>query len=283
MDATFDYLTIGHISRDIVPDDDGSPSGRYAVGGTVAFSAEMAYALGCRTAVLTSAAADIDVATAIPDATVAVVPAEQTTTFQNIYQPEQRIQYVHQVAAWLSADHLPSAWRSTPIVHLGPITPQVDPQLVTAFPDSVIGLTPQGWMRDWDSDGRVRPVGMRHADILLPAADAVVIGEEDLCDAAELENIRSRSKLLVMTRGARGCIIFSGDEQYEVPAPTVVEVNATGAGDIFATAFFVQLWRSQHNILDSAEFANKIASAAVTQPDLPAKVALVNKLMAEVA
>ena len=35
------------------------------------------------------------------------------------------------------------------------------------------------------------------------------------------------------------------------------------------------------NVLDSAEFANKIAAATVTQPDLAAKVAIANKLMEE--
>ena len=279
MTSPFDYLTIGHISRDVVSLD-LSPSG-YSTGGTVSFSAEMAHALGCRASVLTSAADDIDAAAAIPNATVHVVPSPNTTSFSNIYKPEGRTQIVHNLAGWVTATDVPATWRDTPIVHLGPITNMIDANLVYAFPGSIVGITPQGWMREWGDDGLVKQIPLQHADILLPNAHAVIIGEEDLQDAAELAMMREKSRLLVMTRSARGCIIFAGDEVYDVPAPQVVELNATGAGDIFATAFFVRLWRSQHNILDSAEFANRIASASVTQPDLAAKVKIVNEMMEE--
>ncbi len=277
MTSEFDYLTIGHISRDVVSTE-LDPSG-YSVGGTVSFSAEIAHALNCRAAVLTSTRPDFDYQNAIPNATVVSVPSEETTSFSNIYKPEGRTQIVHQLAGWVSAEHLPKGWEDTPIVHLGPITNCIDAELVYAFPDSIIGVTPQGWMREWGDDGLVRQIPLQFADILLPNAAAVIIGEEDLTDRAELDMMRAKSKLLVMTRSSQGCIVFDGDTVYDVPAPTVVELNATGAGDIFATAFFVQLWRSQMNVLDSAEFANKIASATVTQPDLAAKVAIANKLM----
>ena len=279
MTSPFDYLTIGHVSRDVVSLD-LSPSG-YSTGGTVSFSAEMAYALGCRASVLTSAAADFDAAAAIPNATVQVVPSPDTTSFSNIYKPEGRTQIVHNLAGWVTATDVPAAWRDTPIVHLGPITNMIDANLVYAFPGSIVGVTPQGWMREWGDDGLVKQIPLQYADVLLPNAHAVIIGEEDLQDEAELAMMREKSRLLVMTRSARGCIIFAGDEVYDVPAPKVTELNATGAGDIFATAFFVRLWRSQHNILDSAEFANKIAAASVTQPDLAAKVKIVNQMMEE--
>ena len=278
MQTRYDYLTIGHISRDVVASD-LAPSG-YAVGGTVAFSAETAHALNCRTAVLTSTAADFDYQAAIPHATVVAVESAETTSFSNIYTDKGRIQLVHSVAAAITATDVPAAWRDTPIVHLGPITDRVDPQLVNAFPHSMIGITPQGWMRKWEG-GKVSPIPLQHRQILLPRADAVVIGEEDLSDPAELVLLRANTKLLVMTRSASGCVVFSGENQYDIPAPAVEEVNATGAGDIFATAFFVSLWHSRQTILESAEFANKIAAASVTQIDLAAKVAIANKMMAE--
>ena len=279
MQTQFDYLAIGHISRDVVSTD-LDPTG-YSVGGTVSFAAQMANALGCRAAVLTSASPDFDAAAAIPDATVAVVKSAETTSFSNIYTPDGRIQIVHSLAGWVSTKHIPDGWSDIPIVHLGPITRSIDPELICAFPNSIIGVTPQGWMREWGDDGRVRQIPLMHRDLLLQNADAVIIGEEDLTEPAELEMLRKRSSLLVMTRSACGCVVFDGDEVYDVPAPTVHELNATGAGDIFATAFFVQLWRSQRNVLESAEFANKIASASVTQPDLATKVAIAKQLVAE--
>ena len=276
--SRYDYLTIGHISRDVVPMN-LSESG-YDIGGTVSFSGRIAKALGCRTAILTSVGPDMDASAAIPDCIVEVVPAPETTSFSNIYYPEGRKQIVHSLAGWVSADHVPPSWRDTAIVHLGPITNQIDPNLVYAFPNSLIGITPQGWMREWGDDGEVKQIPMMHADILLPNADAVVIGVEDLYDPAHLAHLRSLSKLLVMTLSADGCIVFHGDQETHVPAPQVTEVNATGAGDTFATAFFVHLWRTKGNILESAEFANRIASASVAQPDLIAKVNRIQTLLA---
>ena len=276
--SRYDYLTIGHISRDVVPIE-LSKSG-YDIGGTVSFSGRIAKALGCRTAILTSAGSDLDASAAIPDCLVEVVPSAETTSFSNIYYPEGRKQIVHSLAGWISAEHVPPSWRDTPIVHLGPITTQVDPNLVYAFPNSLIGLTPQGWMRTWGDDGLVEQVPMMYPDILLPNADAVVIGKEDLYDQSHLAYLRSLSKLLIMTLSADGCIIFQGENEMHVPAPQVTEVNATGAGDTFATAFFVHLWRTKGNVLESAEFANKIASASVAQPDLIAKVHRIQTLLA---
>lgn len=278
-DAPFDYLAIGHISRDIVPPAI-APAG-YTLGGTVAFSGRVAHALGCRTAVLTSVGPALDAAAALPDCTVAVVPAAASTAFENIYTPTGRRQIVHMVAAPLTVDDLPPTWRNIPIVHLGPITPQVDPQLVCAFPNSVIGLTPQGWMRAWDADGVVRPIALPHAALLLPRADAVIIGEEDLHAPDELERLRALSRLLVMTRSARGCTVFHAGAVYDVPAPVVVEVNPTGAGDIFATAFLVRLQRSGGDFLAAAAFANAIAAASVAAPTLAAKIRVINARMRE--
>lgn len=275
----FDYLTIGHVSRDVVPHE-LSPTG-YQVGGTVSFSGRIAHALGCRTAILTSAAADFPIADALPDCAVHVVESAETTSFSNIYTPQGRVQIVHALADKITPADVPTTWRNTPIVHLGPITPQIDPQLVCAFPHSLIGITPQGWMREWGEDGQIRPIPMQHAELLLPNADAVIIGEEDLVNADELERMRALSKLLVMTRSARGCTLFFGDQVVDVPAPAITEINPTGAGDTFATAFFYRLWRTDGDVVSSAEFANKIAAATVAQPDLPEKIMTINQIMAE--
>ncbi len=276
MHTKFDYLTIGHVSQDVVSTT--LDSSGFSVGGTVSFAAQVADALGCRAAVLTSAAPDFDAAAAIPDATVAVVDSAETTSFSNIYTESGRKQIVHSLADPISAEHIPQGWNSIPLVHLGPITPLIDPELIYQFPTSIIGITPQGWMRTWDDNGHIEQIPLLHRDILLPNADAVIIGEEDLTNPAELDLLRQKARLLVMTRSAAGCVVFEGENVYSVPAPKVKELNATGAGDIFATAFFIQLWRSKMNVLQSAEFANKIAAASVTQPDLAAKVALTKNL-----
>ncbi len=268
--STLDYLVAGHVSRDLVSAK-VAPEG-YTTGGTAAFSSQVAQALGCKTAVLTSTAADIDLPSTLPGSVVVNVPAAQSTTFSNIYTPDGRQQIVHDLAAHVTIDHLPDAWRTIPIVHLGPITDRIDHHLVNAFDDSLIGITPQGWMRTWDADGRVSPIVMEVAEVLLPPADAVVIGEEDLVDTGELERLRQLCRLLVLTRSAQGCTLFQDGRVIDVPAPAVEELNATGAGDIFATAFFIKLHETDGDMIVAAEFANRIAALSVTQPNLTSKI-----------
>ena len=48
----------------------------------------------------------------------------------------------------------PPAWRPS-IVHLGPIAHECADDLVDAFGDAFVGLTAQGWLREWDEDGRI--------------------------------------------------------------------------------------------------------------------------------
>ena len=99
-----------------------------------------------------------------------------------------------------------------------------------------------------------------------------MISIEDLPDQAYLAHLKRLSKLLIMTLSKNGCMIFCGDDEMHVPAPQATEVNATGAGDIFATAFFVHLWRTASSVTQSAEFANQVASASVTEPNLNSKI-----------
>ena len=111
----------------------------------------------------------------------------------------------------------------------------------------------------------------------MPQAAAVIISEEDLLHDTMLAQYRQWSNLLVLTRGRLGCTVFLGDEARDVPAPRVAEVEFTGAGDIFAAAYFVRLWQTGGNPWESARFANEIAAQSVTQPDLESKMERVNK------
>ncbi|MFW6062904.1 MAG: PfkB family carbohydrate kinase [Chloroflexota bacterium] len=260
-----DYLAIGHITRDLAADG-------YTIGGTVAYSGRTARALGCRTAVLTSAGPEFDVQKALPDVAVELVPAAETTTFENVYLPSGRRQVVHGVAAPLTPTVVPPAWQQASIVHLGPVAGEVDPALIDSFSTALIGITPQGWLREWDEAGHVMPCAWPRAQQILPRAAAVVLSTEDLPDAATLQQFRRWSRLLVLTEGVNGCTVFLAGEQRHFPAPDVVEVDPTGAGDIFAAAFFVRLYQTKGNPWEAARFANEIAARSVEQPDLTAKI-----------
>jgi sugar/nucleoside kinase (ribokinase family) len=264
-----DYLLIGHVSQDLTP-------AGVVPGGTVVYAGQTAVALDCQTAVLTSAAADFSLEPVLPGMAVALVESAQTTVFTNIYAADGRRQIVHSVAERLTANHVPATWLQASIVHLAPIANEIDPDVIHLFSHSLVGLTPQGWLRQWGADGRVRQVEWPAAREVLGLATAVVVSEEDL-PGPDLEQYRQWSRLLVVTRGSAGCTVHYQAESRHISAPAVAEVNATGAGDIFAAAFFIRLHQTGGDPWLAAEFANALAAQSVTQPDPAAKAKWLSK------
>lgn len=263
----FDYLLIGHVSTDLTPD---GPK----PGGAVTFASRVAQVLGYKTAVLTSAAPDYDLGQAFPDGVeVLCLPAEQTTTFENVYSPEgHRQQTIHGVARRLSAADVPEAWREARIVHLAPIADEIDPDVAKVFPHSVIGLTPQGWLRGWDDEGRVFSQRAPSVAEILPLASAVVASEEDLVSHDQVQRSLAVTPLIVVTNGAEGCVVYYDGEIRRFSPPQVKAVDATGAGDTFATAFFIRLHQTDGDAWEAARFASFIAARSVTQPDPASKM-----------
>ena len=78
-----------------------------------------------------------------------------------------RNQILHHRAAPLSFENVPPAWRQTPILHIAPIAQELAPDLSPEFSASLLGITPQGWLRIWDDEGRVRPTEWEQAEAVL--------------------------------------------------------------------------------------------------------------------
>jgi sugar/nucleoside kinase (ribokinase family) len=273
--GSIDYLVIGHISVDI------TPSGQKA-GGTVVYSARTAQALGCRTAVLTSTTPDYDLAGTFPGITVRNCPAEQPTMFENIYTAAGRQQKIHSVAKTLDVEDVPVEWQRAAIVHLGPIANEIDPAMVTVFSNSLVGITPQGWFRQWNGNGHVRARDWPESEKVLPYSAAVILSMEDIPGRVTLDQIRQLSPLVVLTQESGGCTVFYRDESHHIPAPTVKEVNPTGAGDIFATAFLFRLYQTKGNHWEAAAFANRLAACSVAYESLDDKLEAIMELIESV-
>ncbi len=256
-----DYLVIGHITKDLY-------NGGYKTGGTATFSALTARTLGCTVGIVTSHGSDIDLAHLPQDIPVASHPAEASTTFQNLYHDGHRRQFIWSQARLLTYSDVPGEWARTPIVHLGPIAQEVDQAMAKYFPDALLGLTPQGWMRRWDEQGMVHPEVWNPADELLQRADAVILSEEDV--GGDLERVRAyaeRTRLLVLTAGWKGATVYCQGQVRSFPAPSVKELDPTGAGDIFAAVYLVALHKTRDPWL-SAQFANCAASHSVERSGL---------------
>ncbi len=255
-----DYLVLGHITEDLTPT---GPR----LGGTAVFSALTARALGLRVGIVTSAGEATSFA-ALSEIHIVRIPSVYTTTFENIKTPRGRVQILHHEAAPIPFDSVPDVWRTTPIVHLGPIVHEVDPACASRFSATLIGVTPQGWMRAWDNAGHITPQKWESAETLGPQAGAVVISREDVSgDEEVIEALAHHTRLLAVTEGSAGSVLHWNSDRRRFHAPEMVEVDTTGAGDIFAAALFVRLYTTR-DPWEAVRFATRLASYSVTRPGL---------------
>ena len=258
--SPLDYVVIGHVTRDLK-----GPSA--ALGGTAAYAARTARALGCRVGVITSAAADLDLRQALGDVLIARLLARTSTAFENVYTESGRRQVIHGVADPLGLGAVPYDWQAQ-IVHIGPVARECDPALARGFEGAFVGVTPQGWMRQWDELGNVSRRRWEEDEQVLPHVDAVVLSEEDVDgDRSVVTRYARRTRCLVLTEGASGCTVYANGDVRHFPTSSVDEVDSTGAGDIFAASLFYALQR-EHDAWAAARFANCIATRSVTRSGL---------------
>jgi sugar/nucleoside kinase (ribokinase family) len=73
-------------------------------------------------------------------------------------------------------------------------------------------------------------------------------------------------RVIVATRGAAGCTVYTPDALAGVPVPGLPaeEVDPTGAGDCFDAGFLVR-WLEGAPALEAARFANACGALAVTR------------------
>jgi len=255
-----DYLVIGHVAHDLTPT---GPR----LGGTVAYSALTARALGLRVGIVTSVGPETSLGS-LKDIPIISIESPQSTTFENIYSKQGRLQYLRAQAAHIDLNSVPELWRRASIIHLGPLANEIEPILPKDFSPALLGITPQGWMRKWDVDGRVSPSAWPDAESALAQADVVVISREDVgSDDEVIEHMAHQTRVLAVTEGAAGAVLYWNGDRRRFRAPEVQEVDATGAGDVFATAFFVRLFKTR-DPWEAARFATLIASRSVTRVGL---------------
>ena len=255
-----DYLVIGHVVQD------QSPDGVH-LGGTTAYSALTARALGLRVGIVTAAASDVALAPLI-DVPIVFIESDSSTSYKNIYTEQGRVQYLLSRAARIDLDQVPAPWRETSIIHLAPMADEMDSVLPNGFSHDFLGITPQGWMRQWDVDGLVSTREWENSNIALLQANAIVISREDVNGDDELiEHMAGQTRILVVTEGADGAVLYWNGDRRRFRAPIVDEVDATGAGDIFATAFFERLWKTR-DPWEATRFATLVATHSVARSGL---------------
>lgn len=254
-----DFLVIGFVVQDVVPDG-------FTVGGTATYSSITARNLGRKPGIVTRLAPDFIIPEVLHGVEVHRVPSAHTTTFHNIYHAGHREQFIRALADAIQPEDIPAVWDGTPIVHLGPLARELDARFAKLFPKAHVGVTPQGWLRQWDETGRVRLRLWDEAPDILPHVDVLVLSEEDLNgDAALMDEYIRLTHIAIMTQGPRGCMVYVDGKGTQVPGFPVQEIDPTGAGDVFAAAFLIRL-EETHDPIQAARFANATASFCVQGP-----------------
>ncbi|MEK6256870.1 MAG: PfkB family carbohydrate kinase [Chloroflexota bacterium] len=255
-----DYLLLGHLSEDVTPDG-------LQLGGSVAYAALTAHALGMRVGIVTSSNEDM-VLGRLSDIPIVNIPSDHTTSFENVVTKSGRTQMLLQQAEKIDYYQIPELWRQAPIVHVAPIAQEISASILSNFDGSLLCLTPQGWLRDWDEYGNVSSNEWPEADYALRHGDAVVISKEDVDnDPDRINEMAVSARILVITDAKNGADLYINGEIHHVDSPVMQEVDSTGAGDIFSAAFFVNL-KGTNNPLEAAEFATRVAALSVTRAGL---------------
>lgn len=252
-----DYLVIGHITQDIT-------IGGLTLGGTASYASLTARAYGLRVGIVTACAPEL-ILPELEGIQVVRKPSTFTSTFQNTYTPNGRIQHIHHVADKLNYSDIPLQWRNTPIIHLGPLTNEIGPELSKCFPGSQVGITPQGWLRGWDGDHVVTYRDWPEGNQVLPNVQAAVMSIEDVRNNEDVvTEFMTLVPILVVTEGAAGARVYwNGDVRYFRP-PQENELDPVGAGDVFSASFFIKLYQTR-DPWEAARFATLVAANSVTR------------------
>jgi sugar/nucleoside kinase (ribokinase family) len=89
-----------------------------------------------------------------------------------------------------------------------------------------------------------------------------VNGDEEL-----IEHMAHHTGVLAVTESAAGAVLYWNGDRRRFRAPQLPEVDATGAGDVFAAAFFTRLVATR-DPWEATRFATLVASHSITRVGL---------------
>ena len=255
-------LLVGPVTIDVI-------DGERLPGGPVSYGARVARAFGIRARILTIAGPDADLSP-LESHDVRVVESRHTLVFEIEDRPEGRVMRVpEQPSRAATAEDLPPDWRRPETMMVTPLTRSefdLESFALLASEAQRVGIITQGLQRQIDPHGVVRLAAPVDNSLVRTCTPSYTFfrsrREAALWSESQVAHARSCGARLVTTRGADGATI-EGDERIEVGAFAPAEVvDATGAGDVFATALILALDEGEQA---AAQIAAAFAAASVEQ------------------
>jgi len=250
------HLTVDELSDGLRP------------GGSALYAGLFAHQQGLRVGLLTSYGPDFPFEVLPPEMEVVGVPAVATTRFALDYRPEGRRLTIKVRAARLEPSHLPSHFAEAALAYLCPVADEVAPKLVRVFPDAAVGVGAQGWCRVWDPDGTVRMRPWPDPGPVLARAQALFLSSDDVAGwEARALALYQDVPLGALTFAEKGAILFVNGERHAIPAAPAMEVEPTGAGDVFAAAFLIR-YNLTGDPFEAASYAAVAGALTVEAPGI---------------
>jgi len=254
-----DYVIIGHLSLDENP-------GGQSIGGTAGYAARAARLLGRRVGVVTSTPEDPSDYPELFGIEFLTIPSDEWTRFENRYSGGRRVSTWTSTATSIKISDVPISWQMAAIVHLGPIAQEVSPDFALGCPAAHCCASIQGWLRGRSSTSTVLVEVNADLHQSLKYLDAVVVSEEDvLHDSTLINELAENARVLILTRGENGCEVFTNGDRQRVTTSHVDVGDPTGAGDIFAAAFFIA-FTDHKKPVEAARFANRFTGWILEDP-----------------
>jgi len=270
----FDLAVVGHIVLDYVRGPGVFQGPR--LGGPVTFAGLAGSSLEARAVAVSKVGEDfgskrLSFLEAHSISTAHIKTASSLTTrFRISYQNGHRTMQVVSVCDPIGDDCV-SKLPSSSAMHIGPVLNEIPPALAVRIADryDMVGMDPQGHLRQLDSNGTVHVRRWRDTSLLRRIAVLKVSQAELHAIIGAKWSARKLSKLgpdiILLTRGARGTIIWSRENgSFKVPAYETRIRDPTGAGDALAGAFLIS-WVRTGDLLWSAATGSAVASFVVSK------------------
>lgn len=197
---------------------------------------------------------------------VEVQPDDHITFFVNDYSYGERRQLLLEHTGKI----VYSSLGRMDIIHFDPMFCEIDLEsLKKARKDcEILSLDVQGLVRArkdkrvfgrfWEERGEF----LCHIDFLKVGKKEIELVSKKRSYRKVCEELLSMgAKVVALTLGEKGSVVF-GEDYYEIPAYRTQEIDPTGAGDVYATAFAIKYFESRE-ALTSGLFASAASSFVI--------------------
>ena len=236
-------------------------------GGAVSYAARALEALGIRARIVTIAGPDADLA-AFEAHETAVACGGRTLAFEHRQIGGRRaLRVLARPERLLTASDVPAGWDDADVLMIAPLlADDLDVASFAAIDAPLRGLLAQGLVREVDGGGAITYVAPR-APVLCSGVDdrtTVFLSAREIAGwpEASVAALERRAERLVVTLGEEGAEIRRGGRRTRVPPQRAEQVDPTGAGDTFATAFLVGVAEGASDA-EAGRLAARCAAAAV--------------------